>query len=148
MIFVILGLSVLITFIAIIIDDVDISTFMGSAGVLLFIASLVVAICLGIGVKNHSVIDDRIAMYEEENAKIEEQISVVVKEYMEFEADVFADVSPDSAITLISLYPELKSDTLVASLIDVYLDNNDTIKFLKEKQIKGSVLKWWLYFGA
>lgn len=148
MIFVILGLSVLITIFALIIDDVDISTFMGSAGIFLFITSLVVAIILGIGVKNHSVIDDRIAMYEEENAKIEEQISVVVKEYMEFEADVFADVSPDSAITLISLYPELKSDTLVASLIDVYLDNNDTIKFLKEKQIRGSVLKWWLYFGG
>lgn len=148
MVLVILGLSVLIVIAAMIIDDVDISTFFGSAGILMFIGCLVVSICLGIGIKNHSVIDDRIAMYEEENAKIEEQVSVVVKEYMEFEEEVFTNVSPDSAITLVSLYPELKSDTLMSSLIDVYLDNNDMIKSLRENQIRGSVLKWWLYFGS
>lgn len=148
MVFVILGLSVLIIVAAIIINDVDISTFFGSVGLLMFVGCLVVSICLGIGIKNHSVIDDRIAMYGEENAKIEEQVSVVVKEYMEFEEEVFTNVSPDSAITLVSLYPELKSDTLMSSLIDVYLDNNDMIKSLREKQIRGSVLKWWLYFGS
>lgn len=68
----------------------------------------------------HSVIDakfvkDKIAMYEEQNSKIEEQIDVVVKQYMEYESDTYAMTAPESSITLVSLYPELKSDELVKS---------------------------------
>lgn len=51
-------------------------------------------------------------------------------------------------MTLITLYPELKSDKLVQKQINIYVDNNKKIKILKEKQINGKVLKWWLYFGG
>ena len=58
------------------------------------------------------------------------------------------DVTPDTAVTLVALYPELKSDTLVQSQIEVYTENNNMIKFLRDQQIKGNVSRWWLYFGG
>lgn len=47
----------------------------------------------------------------------------------------------------VALYPELKSDTLVQSQIEVYVENNKAIKELKSSAINASVYRWWLYFG-
>lgn len=88
-----------------------------------------------------------IAMYEEENTKIEQQIADVVTQYQEYEEGIFTEVAPESAMTLVALYPELKSDTLVQSQIEIYADNNKQIKELKCKAINTSVIRWWLYFG-
>ena len=86
-------------------------------------------------------------MYQEENTKIEEQIATIVKQYQEYEKDIFTEVSPESAMTLVSLYPELKADTLVSSQIDIYVKNNEKLKSLKEEKINASVIRWWTYFG-
>lgn len=92
-------------------------------------------------------VDDRIAMYEEQNAKIEEQVAAAVQVYMQHENLVFDSTTPDSYITLVSLYPELKSDELMQKQIDVYISNNEKICKLKEEQITLQRAKFWLYFG-
>lgn len=120
----------------------------GGIGFLFSIIAFIAIIILGIHVKSLSVIDSRIEMYEEENARIEQQIADVVEEYQKYETDFFMEVSPESAVTMVSLYPELKSDSLVQAQIEVYVENNKTIKYLKDKQIKGDVYRWWLYFGG
>ena len=120
----------------------------GGIGFLFSIIAFIAIIILGIHVKSLSVIDSRIEMYEEENARIEQQIADVVEEYQKYETDIFMEVSPESAVTMVSLYPELKSDSLVQAQIEVYVENNKTIKYLKDKQIKGDVYRWWLYFGV
>lgn len=117
-------------------------------GALGIIISLIVTVILIISVANLRVIDKKIEMYQEENTKIEMQIADTVKQYQDYETDIFTEVAPDSSITLVSLYPELKSDTLVQSQIDVYVKNNEKIKNFKEKKINGSVTRWWLYFGG
>lgn len=117
-------------------------------GIFAALVSVVAIVILGIQVTKLSVIDDQIAMYQEENTKIETQIAEVVKQYQKYETDIFAEVNPDSAITLVSLYPELKSDSLVNSQIEVYVSNNQKIKELREEEIAGSVKRWWLYFGG
>lgn len=117
-------------------------------GVVGLIIVLIAIVWTCIDVSHLSVIDDKIAMYEEENAKIEEQIATIVEQYQKYETDIFTELAPESAITLVSLYPELKSDELVTKQIEVYLANNKTIKSLKEQQISGNVLRWWLYFGG
>ena len=93
------------------------------------------------------VIDDMIAMYTEENQNIENQIDVVVSKYMDFESGTLTELKGDSAITLVSLYPELKSDELVKTQIATYQANNEKLKELKEQKINARVYKWWLYFG-
>lgn len=91
---------------------------------------------------------EMITMYEQQNNQIEEQIDTVVKQYQEYESDTYAMTSSESSITLVSLYPDLKSDELVKKQIKVYQDNNKKITELKEKQINAKASKWWLYFGG
>lgn len=124
--------------------------FAGIAGICAFglVLSLLVAIVLGICVSKLNVIDDKIAMYEEQNTSIETQIAEVVEQYQKYETDIFTEVAPESAITLVAMYPDLKSDALVESQINVYVENNKKITELKEQRINGSVLRWWLYFGG
>lgn len=126
----------------------DTGEVIGGVAVVLIIACLIGLIILGVCVSKLNVIDDKIAMYEEENNKIETQIAETVKQYQEYEHDIFVEVAPESAVTLVSLYPELKADTLVQKQIEVYVANNEVIKELKASKINGSVLKWWLYFGG
>lgn len=94
------------------------------------------------------VIDDRIVMYQEENTQIEKDIEIVVSEYMDYEQDTFDMSEISSPTTLVQMYPELKSDTLVQQQIDVYVSNNDKIKELKNKEIDVKLWKWLLYFGG
>ena len=129
--------------------DDDISMVFGVPGLLGCVVSLIAIVILLVSISNASVLDEKIAMYQEENARIEEQIASVVEQYQKYETDIFTSVAPDdSAITLVALYPELKSDTLVQSQIDIYVQNNEKIKELKEAEISASVKRWWLYFGG
>ena len=116
-------------------------------GTVATIISTIVTIVLLVCVLNRVNIEKKIAIYEEENTKIEQQIADTVKQYQEYETGIFTEVAPESSITLVALYPELKSDTLVQSQINVYVENNKTIKELKSSAINASVYRWWLYFG-
>lgn len=116
-------------------------------GAVATIISTIVTIVLLVCVLNRVIIDKKIAIYEEEDTKIEQQIADTVKQYQEYETGIFTEVAPESSITLVALYPELKSDTLVQSQIKVYVDNNKTIKELKSSAINAPVYRWWLYFG-
>lgn len=110
--------------------------------------SVITFITLCVTVSKLRVIDERIEMYQEENTAIESEIDILVKEYMDYESEVFKDTTTESSITLVSLYPELKADELISSQLNVYLANNRKIKELKEERINGSVTRWWLYFGG
>lgn len=116
-------------------------------GTMPLVVGVIVATSLAVQVSNLSVIDQKIAMYEQENTKIEQQIETAVTSYQQHEKDVFTEVKPDSYMQLVSIYPELKSDTLVKEQIKTYQSNNKKIKELKVTAINGNVKRWWLYFG-
>lgn len=121
---------------------------MGVIGLLGTPASFIAMIVLIINVATLTVIDERTTMYEQENQKIETQIAETVQQYQEYESGIFTEVAPESSVTLVALYPELKADTLVQKQIEVYIANNEKIKELKESEIIGDVERWWLYFGG
>ena len=152
MIWVIFGLSIgliVLGFALMGLFDFDLlGGFTAIIGIMASVISIIAIIVLCVCVSNYRVIDEKIAMYQEENAKIEEQIAETVKQYQQYETEIFTEVAPDSAITLVALYPELKADTLVQAQIDVYIKNNEKIKSLKEDKINGTINKWWLYFGS
>ena len=120
---------------------------------LIFIGMLGLAISVVFGtilitqIANGRVIDEKITMYQEENNHIETQIAAVVSDYQKHEEKIFTGCKTESSITMVSLYPELKSDELVKAQIDIYLRNNEIIKSLRENKIKLSVRRWLLYFG-
>lgn len=150
MILVIMGIFILLM----VIGDVLFNRSYGEVGapiivvsVISLIVSIIAIIYFGVNVKSNDVIDDKIAMYQEENTKIEEQIAIVVSDYMEHESKVFDSAKVSSPVILAQLYPELKSDELIKSQIDIYVANNEKIKDLKLKKINISVYRWWLYFG-
>lgn len=92
-------------------------------------------------------IEAEITMYQEENTIIEEKMAMLVENYMLHEKEIMLEVSPDDSITLISMYPELTSQSLVSELLDTYTSNSDKIKELKTTALKQPIARWWLYFG-
>lgn len=152
MILVILAIFIAMTVVGAIVDAKSSYSISGTLiavfGAIGGIVALVAAIILGITTRELIVIDDRIEMYQEENARIEQQIADVVEQYQKYETDIFMEVAPESAVSMVALYPELKSDSLVQAQIEVYVANNNMIKDLKDQQIKGDVYRWWLYFGG
>lgn len=93
-------------------------------------------------------VDKMIAMYEDENTKIETKIRETVRAYMEYEESTYEKLVADADLTtLVIKYPELNSNELVKAEIMTYKENNDKLKELKEQQINKSIMAWWLYFG-
>ena len=104
--------------------------------------------CIAPKIATASTIDDKIEMYQEENAAIEQDIDRIVGEYLKHEQDTFEDLkTEESSITLVTLFPELKSDTLVQQQLEIYVANNAKIKRLREEKIDITKLRWLLYFG-
>ncbi len=124
------------------------SCFALICGIIGGVVSFIAMIILLVQVSLLATIDKRIEMYQEENNRIESQIAECVTQYQQYECGVFAETTPDSAITLVALYPELKADKLVSKQIEVYINNNNKIKELKEQSINGEVTRWWAYFGG
>lgn len=126
----------------------DFSDSLCVAGLIFVVISVIAGVIVGIGVTEASVLDERITMYTDENERIEQQVAEVVRQYQQYETNIFTEVNPENAITLVALYPDLKSDSLVQSQIELYTENNKTIRSLKDKDIRANVLRWWLYFGG
>lgn len=120
--------------------------FFASVGaVILGVIDLALIIwCCACGYNNFTI-SDTIKMYEEENTKIEEQMTTIVQNYQGYEKEVVSNIA-DMEVLLIK-FPELKSSGLVKTQMAVYIKNNDKIKQLKEKKINTKVSRWLLYFG-
>lgn len=144
MIILLIIISIIGFFISCVIDEDDIACFFLTCLCVLF----VIVIFLGISVSTGRTIDEKISMYQEENTKIEKQIDTLVSNYMNYESDTYEKFKSESSITLVSMYPELKSDKLVEEQISVYEENNKKIREFKEDKINLKVKKWWLYFGG
>ena len=112
-----------------------------------FMVFLVITCITGVVVVNGRTLDSKIEMYTEENTNIENEMDILVQQYMNYESSTYGELKGDSSITLVSLYPELKADALVSKQLEVYLSNNEKIKKFKERKIDLTNTKWWLYFG-
>ena len=128
-------------------DSHSFFTFMSWVSGIVVLGSFISFCSLSTTVSTENTIDEKIKMYQEENANIEKDIDKVVKEYLKHEHDTYADLKNESSITLVTLFPDLKSDNLVQQQLNIYVRNNSTIKYLKEEKIDISKKKWILYFG-
>lgn len=93
-------------------------------------------------------IQDKIAMYEAENAEIDSQICEIVEGYKSYEKETFEKVSNKSANVLVELYPDLKTNELVQKQMEIYMSNKKKVVSLQEDLINQKPLRWWLYFGG
>lgn len=149
--FIISLIFILISYFCIKADDGEIEFLFGVGttisltGVISIFIILVAVISCTIEVSKSTVVDNKIAMYQEENKKIEKEITSVVNSYKDYEKEVISNTG--EMATILVRFPELKSNELVSKQIQIYVDNNNNIKKLKEEKINYSIYKWWLYFG-
>ena len=114
----------------------------------LIVGGLIIGIlCCWKDISTEHVLDQKIAMYEEENTSIEESISSIVEGYMDYESNAYSDLKSQDFIELVTNFPDLKANALVQEELGVYIENNQKIKELKEEKIELSTKKWLLYFG-
>ena len=127
--------------------DNDTGEVFSEFGSLISVVALI-GIIINIGILiNGRTFDDKIAMYEQENAAIEQSVNVLVKDYYKHESDTYSSLKPENAVLFASAYPELQSNELATKQLEIYVDNNNKIKELKEDQINLSKNRFWLYFG-
>lgn len=125
----------------------DLAEGFGILGCLIgFIALIGIFVNIGLLVRGRTL-DDKIAMYEQENTAIEQSVDVLVKDYYKHESDTYSSLKPENAVLFASAYPELQSNELATKQLEIYVDNNNKIKELKEDQINLSKNRFWLYFG-
>ena len=117
--------------------------------IILFVGFLAASIYNGCQIyRCMNVIPREIRMYEEENENVETKIANTVEKYMNYEKDIQIEVSPeDDAMSLVSLYPDLKADVLVQEEINVYIENNNKIKELKSELCNLGLYKFLVCFG-
>ena len=99
------------------------------------------------GMRYQPRIEEKIAIYEQENKQIEEQMATLVEDYMEFELGIIKECKPEDAASLVTLYPNLSSSTLVSKQMETYTQNMHEIKTLKSQELTQEIVRWWLYFG-
>ena len=79
-------------------------------------------------------IEAKIEMYQEENTNIETKVKETVRDYMNYEENTYKELIENADLTtLIIKYPELNSNELIKEEINLYIENNNNIKDLKEK---------------
>ena len=140
MIIVLILISIFLLFVS---DDDDFQTFCFiSCGIKI----VIMAILIG-SIVNGRVIDEKIELIQNKNYEIEQKVELAVKTYMEFENKTFVELKGDSFITLVTLYPKLKSDEMIMKEIELYQNNINEITDLKKEKINISNYKWWVYFG-
>ena len=122
--------------------------FFGSVFFFLLSVLLVIGVFMiiyEIGTTTRTV-EKKIKMYEEENEKIEAQMDDIVKTYMTHERETLVNVKPESAITLATVYPELKSNELIQKQIQMHINNSEKLKNLRLEQIGIASKKWLVNF--
>lgn len=125
----------------------DTSSAIVFSGSFITIISVIAIICCGVSLSDRMIIDDKINLYQTENKNIENQISSTIEGYKKYEQDTLKNFINDSPITLVTLFPELKTNELVKKQINLYISNNQKIKELKEEKLGYKPLAWWVYFG-
>ena len=130
------------------IKDYEISAVSGAIGFVLAFIGIISMLVVGGNLVAGQTIQDKITMYETENAEIDSQICEIVEGYKSYEKETFENISNKSANVLVELYPDLKSNELVSKQMEIYMDNKNKVVSLQEDLINQRPLRWWLYFGG
>lgn len=93
-------------------------------------------------------IEEKIGIYEEQNAQIEESIDAAVKAYCEHEQITYVQMSDGAVALVAAAYPELASSELVKTQMEVWTSNSSELKELKSRLVDFHHAQYFLYFGG
>ena len=101
-----------------------------------------------IGVSSGFGIEEKIQIYEDQNAQIEQSIDAAVKAYCEHEQITYVQMSDGAVALVAAAYPELASSELVKTQMEVWTSNSNELKDLKSKLVDFHRAQYFLYFGG
>lgn len=93
-------------------------------------------------------IQEKIEIYEEQNAQIEQSIDAAVKAYCEHEQITYVQMSDGAVALVAAAYPELASSELVKTQMEVWTSNSHELKNMKSKLVDFNKARYFLYFGG
>ena len=93
-------------------------------------------------------IQEKIQIYEDQNAQIEQSIDAAVKAYCEHEQITYTKMSDGAVALVAAAYPELASSELVKTQMEVWTSNSSELKDLKSKLVDFNKARYFLYFGG
>lgn len=93
-------------------------------------------------------IQEKIQIYEEQNAQIEQSIDAAVKAYCEHEQITYVQISDGAVALVAAAYPELASSELVKTQMEVWTSNSKELKDLKSDLVDFHRAQYFLYFGG
>lgn len=93
-------------------------------------------------------IEEKIQIYEDQNAQIEKSIDAAVKAYCEHEQITYVQMSDGAVALVAAAYPELASSELVKTQMEVWTSNSKELKDLKSDLVDFHRAQYFLYFGG
>lgn len=121
---------------------------LGCIGMGMFVVFLSISLLVGGGYNYESTtIDSRLAVLEEQNQVILNQIEPLVQQALNYESNTYKDLKLDAAkvIAFTQLYPDLKANEFLNKQIDVILTNQKEIKQLKLDKASLNAYHFWLW---
>lgn len=123
-------------------------SYIGIVGGIIAIISVLIPIIMGlVSISESKIIDEKIEMYTEENQRIETMVTTSVEKYLEHEFNIFDSLQGQDIQTLLVVYPEINSNELVKTQVEIFVENNNKIKELKTQKLDIEVWRFWVYFG-
>lgn len=89
----------------------------------------------------HTRIDSKIQLYIEQNSIIDKEIKSVVQSTYKKETSLYKEIGNKTTTELITLFPDIKSVSLVNKQLDIYVRNKNNINKLREDLINLEVTK-------
>lgn len=154
MLYVLMGFFIFVIILGVLLfkaDNEEIGCALSILGSILFTIVLITFVCLLARYNSiKSSAKEQIAVYEEQNKIVLEQLEPLVNKYMHFEKNTFKDLkfSSERLLLLSQAYPELKSNTFVETQINVILYNQREISKLKLSMAKLNAYRLWIGLGA
>lgn len=93
-------------------------------------------------------IEEKIQIYEDQNAQIEQSIDAAVQAYCEHEQITYTRMSGDAIALVAAAYPELASSELVKTQMEVWTSNSYELKEMKSDLVDFNKARYFLYFGG
>ena len=126
----------------------EIASIVGGVSVLLLVVTIIATIITG--VKYNAIKSTATAQLEvlnEQNEIVLAQIEPLVQQAMNYESSTYKEfkLTPENIVAFGSMYPQLQANSFIQSQINIIVENQKEIKYLKLRIASLNAYRLWLF---